>query len=108
MHPDAECIVISMHEFPCCNSTAVEEMEVELRKPIFDSIRVSLWKGLQIVDIKTPLHGWGRLLRSSPVLAKLDEIMSDLRLKTGGSRTTLRMDVPEFHCHVDRVHCYLT
>lgn len=100
-HPDAECIVIPCTNFPA--ATVVEEMELELGKPIFDSIIVTLWKGLQIVDIKTPIHGWGRLLRSSPVLAKLDDIMSDLRLKTGGSRTTLRMDAPEFNCHVDRV-----
>lgn len=100
-HPDAECIVI-----PCTNLPAalvVEEMELELGKPIFDSIVVTLWKALRLAGIESPTHGWGRLLRKDPVLEKLDAVMDELRVKTGGSRTTLRMDVPEFNCHVDQV-----
>jgi maleate isomerase len=101
-HPDAECIVI-----PCTNLPAallVEEMEMELGKPIFDSIIVTLWKALRLINITTPIHGWGRLLRYDPVLEELDAVMAVLRKKTGGSRTTLRMDIPEHNCHVDRVN----
>lgn len=100
-HPDAECIVVPCTNFPA--ALVVEEMEIELGKPIFDSIIVTLWKGLRLLDVTTPIHGWGRLLRDSPVLSKLDGIMSTLLQKTSGSRTTLRIDVPEHNCHVDRV-----
>ncbi|KAL3428484.1 hypothetical protein PVAG01_01993 [Phlyctema vagabunda] len=60
-HPDAECIVIPCTNFPA--AILVEEMERELGKPIFDSIIVTLWKALGLIGIKTPIHGWGRLLR---------------------------------------------
>lgn len=100
-HPDAECIVIPCTNFP--GAIVVEEMEVELGKPIFDSIIVTLWKGLRLLDINTPIHGWGQLLRDSPILIKLDRVMKTLREKTNASRTTVRMDVPEYNCHVDRV-----
>ena len=100
-HPDAQCIVI-----PCTNLPAalvVEEMEVELGKPIFDSIVVTLWKALRLAGIETPIHGWGRLLRKNSVLERLDAVMEELRLQTGVSRTTVRMDVPKTNCHVDQV-----
>lgn len=84
-HPDAECIVIPCTNFPA--AIVIEEMEVELGKPIFDSIIVTLWKGLRLLDIKTPIHEWGLLLRE----------------KTNASRKTLRMEVPPQNCHVDRV-----
>jgi maleate isomerase len=100
-HPDAECIVIPCTNFPA--ALLIEEMELELGKPIFDSILVTLWKAMRLIDIKTPIHGWGRLLRDDPVLATLDIVMKDLREKTGGSRTTLRMDIPEHNCEVGRV-----
>jgi maleate isomerase len=40
----------------------VAELEQELGKPIFDSVAVSLWKGLRLVGIKPRLEGWGCLL----------------------------------------------
>jgi maleate isomerase len=59
-HPDAECIVLS------CTGVAgaqlVDRMERELGKPILDTIAVTLWKGLRLVGIDEPLHGWGALL----------------------------------------------
>jgi maleate isomerase len=100
-HPDAECIVIPCTNFPA--AVLVEDMELELGKPIFDSIIVTLWKALRLINVTTPIHGWGRLLRDDPVLRKLDEVMDVLRVKTGGSRTTLRMDDSRHNCHVDRV-----
>jgi maleate isomerase len=100
-HPDAECIVVPCTNFPV--AFLVEEMEEELGKPVFDSIIVTLWKALRIINIETPIHGWGILLRANPILAKLDQVMSDLRENTNGSRTTLRIDVPKYNCVVDRV-----
>ena len=41
-----------------CSSTSSSG----LGKPIFDSVAVSLWKGLRLVGIKPRLEGWGCLL----------------------------------------------
>lgn len=100
-HPDAECIVVPCTNFP--GALLVEEMELELGKPVFDSILVTLWKAMRLIGIETPIHGWGKLMRSHPVLEQLDAVMKVLREKTGGSRTTLRMDIPEYNCEVNRV-----
>jgi maleate isomerase len=58
--PDADCIILI-----CTGMAAaqlVAELEHELGKPIFDSIAVTLWKGLRMVGIEPRLHGWGCLL----------------------------------------------
>ncbi|RFU26995.1 hypothetical protein B7463_g9356, partial [Scytalidium lignicola] len=100
-HPDAECIVVPCTNFPA--ALVVEGLEEELGKPIFDSIIVTLWKALRLINIETPIHGWGLLLRANPVLDELNQVMADLRKKTNGSRTTLRMDIPKYNCVVERV-----
>lgn len=99
--PEVECIVIPCTNFPA--ALCIEEMERELGKPIVDSIIVTLWKALRLVEVATPIHGWGRLIRLHPVLEQLDNSMSKLRANTNASRTTLRVDCPEHNCHVDRV-----
>ena len=38
------------------------ELEVELGKPVFDSVAVTLWQGLRMVGIEPQLRGWGSLL----------------------------------------------
>lgn len=99
--PDAECILVACTNLPA--AVVLDEMEAELGKPIFDSIAVTLWKALKMTSIDVPLHGWGRLLRDNPVLAELERAMAALREGTGGSRTTLRIDIPEHNCEVDTV-----
>lgn len=99
--PDAECIVVACTNLPA--TVVLDEMEAELGKPIFDSIAVTLWKALQMTGIDVPLHGWGKLLRDNPVLAELEQAMAALLQATGGSRTTLRIDVPAQNCQVDTV-----
>ncbi len=99
--PDAECIVVACTNLPA--TAVVDEMEAELGKPVFDSIAVTLWKALKMTSIDVPLHGFGALLRANPVLAELERVMATLREVTGGSRTTLRIDIPEHNCNVDRV-----
>lgn len=99
--PDAECIVVACTNLPA--TAVVDEMEAELGKPVFDSIAVTLWKALKMTSIDVPLHGFGKLLRANPVLAELERVMANLREVTGGSRTTLRIDIPEHNCNVDRV-----
>jgi maleate isomerase len=99
--PDAECIVVACTNLPA--TVVLDEMEAELGKPIFDSIAVTLWKALKMTSIDVPLHGWGKLLRDNPVLVELERAMATLREATGGSRTTLRIDIPEHNCEVDTV-----
>jgi maleate isomerase len=58
--PDADCVLL------ICTGVAaaqiVAELEEELGKPVFDSIAVTLWKALRMVDIDPRIAGWGRLL----------------------------------------------
>jgi maleate isomerase len=61
--PDAECVVVICTGLPA--ALVVEEMEAELGKPVFDSVAVTLWRGLQLAGAPTGIDGWGRLLRPS-------------------------------------------
>lgn len=58
--PEAECILIY------CTGVAgaqlAQELEVELGKPVFDSVAVTLWKALDLIGIEPRLAGWGSLL----------------------------------------------
>jgi maleate isomerase len=59
-HPDAEAIAIVCTNFPA--AYVVDEMERELGKPIFDSVLVTLWQTLNLIDRPVSIRGWGRLL----------------------------------------------
>ncbi len=59
--PAAECVVIVCTGLPA--AFVVEEMEQELGKPVFDSVLVTAWKGLQAVGATDSIEGWGGLLR---------------------------------------------
>ena len=61
-HPDAECVVVACTNWPA--ALVVEEMELELGKPIYDSVCVTLWKALRMVNINVALQGWGALLNA--------------------------------------------
>jgi len=100
-HGDAEAIVVPCTNFPA--ALVVEEMETELSKYIFDSVIVTLKKGLWLLDFEMPVHGWGMLMRDCDVLRKLNGTMDKLRQRTNSSRTTVRLDMPAYNCHVDRV-----
>jgi maleate isomerase len=98
---EADCIVVA-----CTNlaaATCLDEMEFELGKPIFDSVAVTLWKALRMIGIEVPIHGWGKLLRENETVAEFEAITQELLEVTGASRTTLRLDIPEYNCHVDTV-----
>ncbi|KAI4125592.1 MAG: hypothetical protein LQ347_005325 [Umbilicaria vellea] len=60
-HPDAECVVVACTNWPA--ALVVEEMEAELGKPIYDSVCVTLWKALRMVNIEVALHGWVQVLK---------------------------------------------
>ena len=58
--PDAECVIVVCTGLPA--AFVVEEMEQELGKPIFDSVIVTVWKGLEVVGITDRINGWGCLM----------------------------------------------
>lgn len=59
-HPDAEAIAVVCTNFPA--AYVVDEMERELGKPILDSVLVTLWETLNLIESPIPLRGWGKLL----------------------------------------------
>jgi maleate isomerase len=61
--PAADCIVVVCTGLACAQLVA--ELEHELGKPIFDSLAVTVWKGLRMVGIDPRLEGWGSLLAGS-------------------------------------------
>jgi maleate isomerase len=73
-HDDAECVLV------VCTGLAaaplIAELEVELGKPIIDSVAVVVWKGLQMVGAPVDLTGWGSLLEGRQIgcskVARLD------------------------------------
>ena len=65
--PEAECVIVVCTGLPA--AFVVEELEHELGKPVFDSVLVTLWKGLQLVDVTDPLPGFGALMRSAEQVA---------------------------------------
>jgi maleate isomerase len=72
--PAAECVIVVCTGLPA--ALVVEEMERELGKPIFDSVVVTLWKGLQLVGITEPIDGWGCLMRGSRTVDTADPVVT--------------------------------
>jgi maleate cis-trans isomerase len=65
--PSSNTVVEPVVAIICTNLPAawmVEELEVELGKPIFDSTLVTIWHALRLVGFDEPVAGWGRLLRT--------------------------------------------
>lgn len=60
--PTAECIIVVCTGLPA--AFLVDEMEDELGKPVFDSVLVTIRKGLELVGVDDPLPGWGCLMRN--------------------------------------------
>jgi maleate isomerase len=56
-----------------------------------------------MTNVDASLSGKGGTPCNDTVIAELEKTMSELLRTTFASRTTLRMDVPEHHCHVDTV-----
>ena len=67
--PDAQCIVIICTGLPA--ALVVQELEHELGKPIFDSVTVTFWKALQMLDQPSEIAGWGSLMRGDDAVRAL-------------------------------------
>jgi maleate isomerase len=68
--PAAECVIVVCTGLPA--ALVVEEMEQELGKPVFDSVIVTLWKGLEFVGVTEPIDGWGCLMRGRRTVDGVD------------------------------------
>ena len=60
--PEAECVIVVCTGLPA--AFLVDQLEDQLRKPVFDSVLVTIRKGLDLVGIDEPLPGWGSLMRN--------------------------------------------
>lgn len=49
----------------------VEELEAELGKPVFDSIAVTVKRGMELAGVDAPVHGWGALMEGSDAVDAL-------------------------------------
>jgi maleate isomerase len=67
--PEAQCVVVICTGLPA--ALAVAEMERELGKPIFDSVAVTFWKALQMVEVPSEISGWGSLLQGDGAVRRL-------------------------------------
>lgn len=68
---EVECLVVVCTGLPA--ALVVDEMEKELGKPIFDSVAVTLWKGMELVGLESTASGWGALLEGDDAVASLIE-----------------------------------
>ncbi|MFJ6562057.1 GAF domain-containing protein [Streptomyces sp. NPDC091412] len=78
-----------------------EQLEQELKLPVFDSVTATLWKSLDLAGAAPALPGHGDLLRTGSLRARFQEVLADLLAATGADRTTFRVDLPEHGLHVD-------
>jgi maleate isomerase len=79
----------------------VADLERELQIPVFDSVAASLWEALRLAGSRTPIDGFGTLLRDGTLRSRLQSVTSTLLEQTGADRTTLRLDVPGNGLQVD-------
>jgi maleate isomerase len=67
--PDAQAIAIVCTGLPA--TLLVEELEAELGKPVFDSIAVTVKRGLELAGVDAPVQGWGALMEGSEAVDEL-------------------------------------
>lgn len=59
--PDAECIYIPCSAWPVTDN--IEPIEKETGLPVVTSTQSGVWGALRLIGIKTPVQGFGRLMR---------------------------------------------
>lgn len=62
--PEAEAISVVCTNFPA--APLVQRLEDRTGLPIFDSTILGVWKGLDLLGVRQPVQGWGRLMRGHP------------------------------------------
>ena len=58
--PEAEGIYIPCARWQVVNS--IQKLESDLGVPVVTSVQAMIWFGLKVLNIRTPIHGFGRLL----------------------------------------------
>jgi maleate isomerase len=79
----------------------VAALEQQLGVPVFCSVSATLWKALDVAGAAAAIPGWGLLLASGTLRARLQQALDGLLATTGADRTTLRMGLPALGLHVD-------
>jgi maleate isomerase len=59
--PDAECIFIPCPAWPVTEN--IEALEEETGLPVVASAQAEVWGALRLMGVKTPVEGYGRILR---------------------------------------------
>ena len=59
--PDAQCFFIPCAAWPV--SQIIEPLEKETGVPVVASAQAEVWGALRLIGIKTPIQGYGRILR---------------------------------------------
>ena len=76
-------------------------LEEQLGIPVLDSVTVTLWGSLRLAGYDRAITGFGTLLASGTLRARLQSVTNALLHLTAADRTTLRVDLPEHHLTVD-------
>lgn len=96
--PEAHAVAVV-----CTNvhgAEVVVDLEAETKRPVFDSVAVTLWHALHILG-GSRIAGHGRLLRAGSLTAELNDVARRLLEETSGDRVTVRLDLTSFHLDVD-------
>ncbi len=59
--PTADAVLISGTGLPTAG--VLDTLERELGKPVLSSNQAFLWRALRVAGVRTPVRGFGRLLR---------------------------------------------
>lgn len=57
---DADAVYLSCARWPTIG--IIQELEADLQRPVVANIQAALWKVLQVLNLKQPISGYGRLL----------------------------------------------
>ncbi|KAA0090837.1 GAF domain-containing protein [Mycolicibacterium sp. P1-18] len=72
----------------------------QLGTPVFDSIGATVWHAAGLAGDDAPMPALGELGVSGRLRAGMQTLTEHLRHRTGGDRTTLRIDLPAAGCSV--------
>ena len=79
----------------------VVDVETQLGVPVFDSVAATLWQALHVAGASSAISGWGQLLATGTLRMRFQDALEDVLSGTNADRTTLRIDLPKQHMHVD-------
>jgi len=75
-----------------CAAPAIAGLEQQLGILVLDSVTVTLWKALDLVNGAVAAPGWGTLLATGSTRARFQDVVDVLVAVTAADRVTLRLD----------------